>query len=359
MSYIIGTDAGPWGQGRWYRSMVEAADDYLRLADCETCPLFNDMIHKIAADRDAQDRITDKEWKRDTFEDMRSVYARKESRVPGTRWFAFVDCATSFLPKWHTKLLLIYYNLLQAGLFNASARLALVQPAAVQVSPEDETDKLGVPLPPGTTKQDTATERDLKRRCANQLQLQAVVLGDGDTYQAIKACVVALSEVRLFHGLQNKHNRSCAAVQGWFAEQAVGGGLQHLLATVAKLSDVAVLEAIGFWTPGQARPCGANAVEGDTHPWTTRENGLAGQLAGLVVRLLGRRFTSMAWFERNLPGKLAGLLVEESRPSVLEWLRLHDSAWRLAETQASTWWKVAHGRSAWRVLVVQKVRYGA
>jgi hypothetical protein len=332
--------------------MVEAAENYMAIADPETCPLFNSLLDKIALDHGEQHSVSDPHWKKELFESVRDVYARKQSRVPGTRWFSFVDCATDFLPKWHTKLLLLYYHLLQAGLLDQSSTVGLLQEAASR--PHEQEPAEGVPEEAAATGRESVSERDLRRRAGNQLQLQAVVMSGGDTCAIVKCCVAALSETRLFHGIQNKHNRSCKAVQTWYAEQAVGKGLPHLIATVAKVSDWKTLETIGFWMPGGSRPAGADNVGDQMHPWLAHQNDLAQHFGGLVVRVVGRRLTTLAWHDRNLLGKLAGLLIPEERPAVLDWIRRSDEAWRAAEAQPDSWWRDAKRRSSWEMLVVQK-----
>lgn len=352
VSFIIGTDAGPWGQGRWYQSMVEATTNYLAMASPEECPLFNDLLPKIAGDMNERDLLPDDAWKAEAFANIRGVYNRKERRVPGTRWFSFVDSAGEFLPKWHTKLLLLFYHLLQAGLFDNDSRIAALQSAAAKPS---EPTAEGAPDQPISTAADSSFERTMRRTCANQLQLQAMVLADGDIYTTIKASTIALSEVRLFHGLQNKHNRSCMAIRQWFAEQAVGGGLAHLLATIKKLNEGGTLEYIGFTVAPQPAQLAADGIEAQA--LLDSENALADRFATLVTSIIGRRLTTMAWHERNLPGKLAGLLLDDKRAEVLEWIRAADSAMMAAEARTCSWWKRAMSRSSWQQLVVQKVGY--
>lgn len=356
-SFIIGTDAGPWGQGRWYQSMVEATDNYIQLASPDTCALFGDIIPQIAADLGEPEMVGNPEWERAVFDDIKAVYARKESRAPGTRWFGFVDSATEFLPKWHTKLLLVLYHLLQCGHFDPADRLALLKSSGRQADTTTATMTMqGAPEEPVVTAKDTPDQRDLRRRCALQLQLQAVVLSDGDLHSTVKACTVALADARCFHGQQHKHNRSCAEVRAFYANQACGGGVVHLQATAAKLRDITDIESLGLWVPGLPLPVGEAAPANGPSAWLARENDIARKFALLVTSLLGRRLTTLAWSERQVPGKFAGLLSEEGRAVTLEWIKTADLAWRAAEQQPGAFWKRAHQRSAWHQLVVQKVR---
>lgn len=354
VSFIIGTDSGPWGSGRWHQSMIEATENYLKIADPETCALYNEFLPKIAADRNETHMLHDPDWKRTTFDDVKTVYVKKEQRTPGTRWFSFVDHAKAFMPKWNTKLLLVSYHLVQAGHFDSNARLVLLRDSLGRRADDDPQDP-AAPVEQATTGRDTASERDLRKRCANQLQLQGVVLADGDTQKIIKACCSILQHPRRFHGLQNKHNRNTEKVREWYAEQAVGGGLLHLLDMVDELSNPANIEQIGFWCPGQARPIGSTSPSGDfLGAWLQRENQLASIFGGLCCRALGRRLSTMSWHERQLPGKLAGLLIPDSRAEVQEWIKLYDTSWRAANAQLGAWWTAARNRSSWQHLVVQK-----
>lgn len=358
-SFIIGTDAGLWGQGRWYQSMVEATDNYIKLATPESCALFCDLIPQIAADLGDTDQLGNAEWEKCVFEDLKAVYARKESRVPGTRWFAFVDCATEFLPKWHTKLLLVLYHLLQCGHFDQADRLALLKGhGRQQASLAPTAMKAGAPEELVTTSRDKPDERDLRRRCANQLQLQAVVLSDGDLHSTVKACTIALAEARKFHGQQNKQNRSCDSVRSFYVNQACGGGVLHLKATAATLRDMGDIESLGMRVPGMSFPPGEPPSANQPSAWLAKEDDLARKFASLVTSLLGRRLTTLAWSERQLPGKLAGLLSEEGRAETIHWLKKADLAWTTAQKQTGTYWKRVFERSAWNQLVVQKDRLG-
>lgn len=352
VSFVMGTDAGPWGEGRWYQSMVEATKNYMAIADPEICPLYNELLPRIASDMGEQHLVTDEAWKRNVFQNLLEVYSRKESRVPSTRCFGFADCAKEFLPKWHTKLCLVDYHLLQAGHFDQPSRMALLQQAATWPAggaPE------GTPDERATIGRGTADERDLRRRCANQLQLQAVVLSDGEVCANIKICIAALAEVRLFHGCQGKANRSTDKVREWFAEQAVGVGLPHLLATARTLSSAPTMQWFGFWLPGDPKPDRTHIPGNEDDPWLLRQNDLAQLFGRLVVRVIGRRLSTMAWSERSLPGKLAGVLVEKDRPSVLAWLRESAETFEAMSKQQDAWWKKAVERSSWPHLVVQKV----
>lgn len=63
VSLIMGTDQGPWGQGRWHQSMKEATSRYLEVADVETCPIFNELLSRIALDLNEVSELHDPTWK--------------------------------------------------------------------------------------------------------------------------------------------------------------------------------------------------------------------------------------------------------------------------------------------------------
>lgn len=199
----------------------------------------------------------------------------------------------------------------------------------------------------------------MKRRCQNQLQLQAVVMSDFDVYQLVRVIVVALRPTRLFHGLQNAGNRSVSEVREWYCSQACDGWLDHLVKTGSCLSDTEVLEEVGLWVPGMQRfDSGGMSSQDNEHPWRSHQDWLADHLGGLVAAVLHRRLLSVFWHTNQLLGKLAGLLDDRHRQGVLDWIRSADEAWRVAEGRPGQWWTLAKKRSSWNHLVVIKALRG-
>lgn len=311
VSLVMGTDQGPWGEGRWHQMMKEVSLEYITVADAES---------------------------------------------------DFVDRAGTFARKWHLKLILLNYHLVSTGVFDKSANIELLQTtlggSASATAAADRTEESG------STSRDSAWERDMKRRCQrrcqNQLQLQSVVMSDYDVYQLVRVVVVvALRPSRLFHGLQNSGHRSVPEVRQWYCSQACGGWLEHLLKTGACFP-TARLQEVGLCVPDMQRFDGGvvDNAQGE-HPWRAHQDWLAGHLGGLVIAVLHRRLLSTFWHTNQFPGMLAGLLDESCRHDLSEWIRAADGAWRVAVEQQGQWWAMARKRSSWNHLVVIKALRGA
>ena len=126
LNLVFSTDQGPWGEQRWYYKCLEGATAYVKIADPETCSVFYSMLPKIAGDQLEPPDSHDAQWIEDTFRNLPAVWTQKESKVPGSRWFAFFDRAEQFIPKWHSKLVVIYFVLLQLGLLGSSTYASLL-----------------------------------------------------------------------------------------------------------------------------------------------------------------------------------------------------------------------------------------
>lgn len=250
VSLMLDTDQGPWGEGRWLETMREATLQYLKASDPDTCPIFNEYLQRIATDLDEAGEAHDMTWKQAAWELLGEVYKHTEARVRGTRWFDFVDKATPFIKRWHMKLVLLTCHMVTSGLFEKSPQVQLLQGRLGRPSNEVHPD---APQETRTTGRDNAWERDLKRRCGNQLQLQAVVMSDYDLYQLVRIITTSLEPSRLVHGLQSHGNGSVQEVQRWYSEKAYGKGIGHLNTTVGILRDPQKLEFIGMWLPGAER----------------------------------------------------------------------------------------------------------
>lgn len=120
VSLVMGTDQGPWGKGRWHQTMKEVSIEYTTVADADSCPIFNQLLPRIAMDLDEGSLQHDPAWKETAWEALKFVYEQKELRVPGTRWFDFVDRAGTYIRKWHSKLTLLNFHLISTGVFENS-----------------------------------------------------------------------------------------------------------------------------------------------------------------------------------------------------------------------------------------------
>lgn len=353
VSLIMGADQGPWGEGRWHQSMKDSTERYLQVADPSSCPIFQDLLPKVALDLSETDSFNDDEWRQAVWDLLQEAYQHRELRALGTRWFDFVDRASLFVRKWHLKLILLTYHMISSGIFERSANVSILQNNPGR--PTTEQAPAGTPQESGSTSHIGAMERDLRRRCANQLQLQAVVMSDFDVYQLVRICSVGLEEVRLYHGLQNKENRSVKEVREWYTSQACGDIITHLVETAKVLDSPSRIEVTGMWVPGWPRQDASAPIQGELHQWVIHEDWLANRLGGLVVAVISRRFLSASWSTMQLPGKLAGLLDEARRDEVMAWIVSANEAWKGAERQSSNWWVVAKKLSSWIHLVVVKV----
>lgn len=213
---------GPWDDARWFAQLREGAASYVALASPERDELFVGLLPLILADSGDADMVCDKDFTTELFHNLPSCCKIMQQKVGMSRWFGIVDAASSFLPVWHSRLLVQTYLCLQMGIDLAGAGTAMMDSVTLS-SASSSTDPARC-----STAQDSEDVRKLRSACRNALHFATLVLGDADMHAMARLLPAVVAPLRSWQTEQSKTLRSCSDSAEWYMRQAAGVGFEAL-----------------------------------------------------------------------------------------------------------------------------------
>ena len=168
---VCNTDYGPYDGVAWWKQQREAAQDYLSKLPTGECPLFNELLPRIAHDCRQSDRLAEEGFVREVVENLKDmeVWAFKGPKLAFSRWFSLRDCFRHWDRFWHTRLLALVYMGLNMGWLTRTSFTLKVKDVTIPAAKKDP--------PKAGTSAAAKTDLDtLRGACSNQLHLSCLLL---------------------------------------------------------------------------------------------------------------------------------------------------------------------------------------
>lgn len=181
-----------------------------------------------------------------------------------------MDCGAFLDPLWHERLLVLMYWGITMGYVAKGTDGGLLVAGGVGqgVDVADEAPVADAPSASGRGSEGLTMARQqeklkrLRSSAKNTLHCSLLVLSDPDNQRRLRIIMALCAPTRLWHGSQSCTLRSPAAARQWYAEQAAGECLKHIVDTLALLSDPSALGTCFFGTtPVEAKGKAPDLVE--------------------------------------------------------------------------------------------------
>lgn len=264
----------------------------------ETTPLFMSMAaHLIEAfEKQGFEWATDLEKKSKEQQVWEALRERNRLQKHGrrtqlVRFLALVQALRTHLPNWWVDLWERTWVALEEDFLKGRslARMVIKAPAA----PEGET----------TTNPDHMQWDDKQFRacCQNAVVVSVLVLSSLSNRRYLSMMWAASRSCEMWHGKQNKQNRSSAGCTDFMVEQSVGGFHEHITEILSSLGSISDLRDAGFTVDKDA------AQMMDPHELLC-EDDFGDTFGMLVVHLLTARLRRVMWLTVGWPWSMSAIL---------------------------------------------------
>ena len=307
---ILNADGGPWHTSRWWHSVREGSQEFLKVSDSGDS-LFQRYLQRIRDDQQFQHDWSGEEGsERELFEGLSRCVDNKVSEVSMTRWFNYVTTMRAFLERWHSKLVVSLYIVLSLGLLQSGTCHDMTQLKFKPKANDEDVEK-------ATTKEDQEEVRRVRQMCKNTLVFTTVALSTYDLYRTNIIIVDVLSPLERWHSWQNKLNRSASESRAYWVEIAADKGLRQVNDILAKVKDTGLFAKAKVCLEG----CDAGFLKMDvTDPNVIDQNETAQMIGDLALALAARRLRTCAWYV-GYPGSFPAMLDDAHVAGVLAGLR--------------------------------------
>eukprot|EP00974_Lingulodinium_polyedra_P094416 9151557-Lingulodinium_polyedra.AAC.1 len=177
--------------------LSEAQREYFSGHSAGSCPLFSAFLPAIA-----QDRGRDREAATPGFAEEMWAIAKgaPQTHILGpsvhlTRWYSWVDCWQFWAPAYHTRLVVMLYWAMGAGLLTRTANKKAFQLSAPPADTEAAAQKESMRVASSKLSM-------VHTKGANKLYVALLVLLNPDVHRKGAIIYEALADFRLFHGQQ-------------------------------------------------------------------------------------------------------------------------------------------------------------
>ena len=346
-SILYNFSYGPFDGAAWLEQSKTAAEEFAAHGGPQD-ELFQSYVGAIARDMGLEDDIGSEGFCENIFSHFveAECFSKKGPQVKLSRWMSWLDAAAYHDKFWHCRLVaFIYWGIIQ-GWASKGQRCGIIKPLQVNASIADDAPK--VPVPQGDKE-----AAELRQKCSNTMHVCAQVYSDPVCQQKGRICVRLSAPTRLWHGTQNKHNRSPDSCKEEAYKAAMGIGWMGALAETAQmLKDAGALEFCGFTTNYGTTSLKALDLK---HPLVAEEDEMARLFSSLATNILRFRTRGMLFNWACYPGLLVKLLgPTDVQKKTLATMKEHWGAWTEATAHAAqdAWWRRRLERSCFNQMVV-------
>lgn len=318
MNIPFNVNYGPWEGSAFWREAQGAMARYVAEVGDIGCPLFQAFLPQIAVDKGSPQAEQDDVWQAQMWQRMvdGECFNRKGPKAALCRWASSLDCAAYLDPIWHERVVVLMYWGLSLGFVQRrsdgpllAGNLAAGSSGAEAGSKDDAPSASGRGEDGLTMAQQQEKLKKLRGTAKNTLHCSLLILSDGDNQRCMRIILACCGPTRAWHGAQSCRLRSPSESHRWYAEQAGGDCLKHLVDTMAVLSDPSSLAYSFFGT----LPLDVNMPPDNLGLLLDNEDSWFECAALLTLNILRMRLRSMLFYLEG-PGLFAACLSETERP---------------------------------------------
>ena len=160
-------------------------------------------------------------------------------RVGLPRWFGWAEAAAEFLAVWMARELTYRRVVIFSG-------YALLRPDASLHYPRPPPAHCAAAADDTTMRRGNSADDALRRRCENTLHLTCNWVPGQNSKTTVRALLALCGPLKLYHGMQNKNNRSPAASLAYCLGVARGDCVHCLTDTRINFQTAGGRQKLGF-----------------------------------------------------------------------------------------------------------------